>query len=81
MKFKQIVALVPMRHHSQRVPQKNFKNLAGKPLFHHILTTLQTCPEVDRIAVDTDSPEIISGLKRTFQGWLSLRDQRICVQI
>jgi hypothetical protein len=24
MKFEKVVALVPMRHHSQRVPQKNF---------------------------------------------------------
>jgi CMP-N-acetylneuraminic acid synthetase len=66
MKFKKIVALVPMRHHSQRVPQKNFRNLAGKPLFHHILTTLQACAEIDAIAVDTDSSKIISGLKKDF---------------
>ena len=55
-----------MRHHSQRVPQKNFRTLAGKPLYHHILTTLQNCPEVDTIAVDTDSLEIISGIKSNF---------------
>ena len=35
-----LVALVPMRHHSQRVPGKNYRPLAGKPLFHHILETL-----------------------------------------
>ena len=27
-----IVALVPMRHHSQRVPGKNYRALAGKPV-------------------------------------------------
>ena len=32
-----IAALVPMRHHSQRVPGKNYRPLAGKPLFHHII--------------------------------------------
>jgi CMP-N-acetylneuraminic acid synthetase len=66
MKFNKIVALVPMRHHSQRVPQKNFRILAGKPLYHHILTTLQACTEIDEIAVDTDSPDIISGIKKEF---------------
>jgi CMP-N-acetylneuraminic acid synthetase len=66
MKFKKIVALVPMRHHSQRVPQKNFRELAGKPLFHHILSTLQACPEIDTIVVDTDSSEINSGIKKNF---------------
>jgi CMP-N-acetylneuraminic acid synthetase len=61
-----IAALVPMRHHSQRVPEKNFRLLAGKPLFHHILTTLQSCPEIDEIVVDTDSPVILKGLEEYF---------------
>jgi len=39
-----VVALVPMRHHSVRVPGKNYRLIAGRPLFHHILTTLQNCP-------------------------------------
>ncbi|MEN6481430.1 MAG: acylneuraminate cytidylyltransferase family protein, partial [Anaerolineaceae bacterium] len=37
---KKIVALVPMRHQSVRVPGKNYRALAGKPLFHHIIQTL-----------------------------------------
>jgi CMP-N-acetylneuraminic acid synthetase len=40
--------------------------MAGKPLYHYILTTLQQCPEIDGIGVDTDSPEIIAGLKEEF---------------
>ncbi len=58
-----IAALVPMRHHSQRVPGKNIRRLAGKPLYQHILDNLAACPEVSVIAVDTDSPEIMVGLK------------------
>ena len=61
-----IIALVPMRHHSQRVPGKNFRQLAGKPLFHHILNTLQKCPEIDQILVDTDSPIIIDDVHSNF---------------
>ncbi len=61
-----IAALIPMRHHSQRVPGKNYRPLAGKPLFHHILTTLLAVPEVNQIAVDTDSEVVISGLRRDF---------------
>ncbi|MEA3325861.1 MAG: acylneuraminate cytidylyltransferase family protein [Chloroflexota bacterium] len=63
---KKIVALVPMRHHSERVPGKNYRPFAGKPLFHHILKTLQSVPELDAIMVDTDSPVIIAGLERFF---------------
>lgn len=66
MKFNKIVALVPMRHHSQRVPGKNFRELAGKPLYFHILEKLSQCPEISDIAVDTDSPEIKKGLEKQF---------------
>jgi CMP-N-acetylneuraminic acid synthetase len=58
-----IIALVPMRHHSERVPGKNYRPLAGKPLFHHIMNTLLAVPELDSILVDTDSPEIMAGLQ------------------
>lgn len=63
MKKPRIVALVPMRHHSQRVPGKNYRNLHGKPLYQHILDTLQNVPEIDQIVVDTDSSEIIQGIR------------------
>ncbi len=62
----QIVALVPMRHHSQRVPGKNYRMLDGKPLFHHILQNLLACPEINQVVVDTDSPEVAAGLQRFF---------------
>lgn len=55
-----------MRHHSQRVPGKNYRLLAGKPLYQHIISTLMQCKEIDEIVVDTDSPEIISGLEKNF---------------
>ncbi|MBV6402720.1 MAG: CMP-N,N'-diacetyllegionaminic acid synthase [Anaerolineales bacterium] len=61
-----IVALVPMRHHSQRVPGKNYRPLAGKPLFHHIIETLLAVPQINQIVVDTDSDEVMDGLKRHF---------------
>jgi CMP-N-acetylneuraminic acid synthetase len=66
MEIKTIVALVPMRHHSQRVPEKNFRLLAGKPLYRHILDTLLACPEISQIAVDTDSTVIIAGLRADY---------------
>lgn len=61
-----IAALVPMRHHSQRVPGKNFRPLAGKPLFHHIIGTLLSCAEVSQVVVDTDSQPVIEGLRLSF---------------
>lgn len=61
-----IVALVPMRHHSQRVPGKNYRLLAGKPLFHYILETLLGCPEIREIVVDTDSLPVMDSLRQHF---------------
>jgi CMP-N-acetylneuraminic acid synthetase len=64
--MKKIVALVPMRHDSERVAGKNYRLLAGKPLYHYILTSLLSCPEISQVVVDTDSPKIITGLEKSF---------------
>ena len=61
-----LVALVPMRHHSQRVPGKNYRLLAGKPLFHHVIETLLAVPEISQIVVDTDSEPVMEGLRQMF---------------
>lgn len=55
-----------MRHHSQRVPGKNYRPLAGKPLFHHILEALLAVPEIEQVVVDTDSEAVMDGLRRFF---------------
>ena len=73
IKPESIVALVPMRHTSVRVPGKNYRPLAGKPLFHHILDTLLACQEINRVAVDTDSPTIMDGLRQDYPQVIILR--------
>jgi CMP-N-acetylneuraminic acid synthetase len=64
--MNRIVALVPMRHKSQRVPGKNYRPLAGRPLYQHIISTLLQCPEIAEIVVDTDSPVVMDGLRGSF---------------
>ena len=61
-----LVALVPMRHHSQRVPGKNYRPLAGKPLFHHIVASLLQCEQIVEVVVDTDSEPVMDGLRQHF---------------
>jgi CMP-N-acetylneuraminic acid synthetase len=61
-----LAALVPMRHHSQRVPGKNYRPLAGKPLYQHIIETLLAVPEIDTVMVDTDSEPVMDGVRRLF---------------
>jgi len=61
-----IVALVPMRHTSERVPGKNYRQLGGRPLYHHIVEALRSCPEVDEIVIDTDSEQIKADAAASF---------------
>ncbi|BBY78763.1 hypothetical protein MPRF_56620 [Mycolicibacterium parafortuitum] len=60
------VAIVPMRHNSERVPGKNYRLLAGLPLYHHVVRTLMAVPEIDRVIIDTDSEIIIEDCARSF---------------
>ena len=59
-------ALVPMRHHSERVPEKNFRFVAGKRLYAHILETLLDCSSISKIVVDTDSAVIKDGIAAAY---------------
>lgn len=61
-----LIALVPMRHHSERVPGKNYRRLGGRPLYAHVLSALAQCPQVGQIVVDTDSPVIREGISSEF---------------
>ena len=61
-----IVALVPMRHHSERVPAKNRRLLGGRPLYHHIIETLFSCPSIEQVVIDTDSLDILADLRASF---------------
>ena len=55
-----------MRDRSERVPGKNYRQIAGRPLYAFILETLLACPEVERVVVDTDSPTIRDGVAEAF---------------
>lgn len=74
-----IAAIVPMRHSSERVPGKNYRNFAGTPLFFIIMTTLKKCKNIDQIIIDTDSPIIIEKSKENFPDVLLLkRPKHLC---
>jgi CMP-N-acetylneuraminic acid synthetase len=55
-----------MRHRSVRVPEKNYRSIAGKPLYAYILETLSEIEQLDRIVVDTDSTLIWDGVGKAF---------------
>ncbi len=63
MKNYKIAALVPMRHSSERVPGKNYRSFAGKPLFFHVVESLLQCSLVSQVVIDTDSPTVMKLCK------------------
>lgn len=60
------VAIVPMRHNSERVPGKNYRSLGGIPLYHHVVRMLCAVPEIDLVVIDTDSEFIIGDCAEHF---------------
>lgn len=59
MKNKKIVALLPMKANSERVKGKNFRFLAGKPLFQWILDALLANSEINQVVINTDAKHIL----------------------
>ena len=58
-KGKRIIAIIPARAGSVRIPGKNIKHLAGKPLIQYTLEQAEACEEIDAILVSSDSDEIL----------------------
>jgi CMP-N-acetylneuraminic acid synthetase len=61
-----VVAFVPMRHSSERVPGKNYRPFNGVPLFHRIVSTLLSVDRITKVVIDTDSPTVKDQVAETF---------------
>jgi CMP-N-acetylneuraminic acid synthetase len=70
-----IVALVPMRHDSERVPAKNRRLFAGQPLYTYILNSLLSAECVGHVIVDTDSEEINLAITERYGDAVTLVDR------
>jgi CMP-N-acetylneuraminic acid synthetase len=55
----QVVALLPMKAHSERVPRKNFRTFSGKPLFRWILDALLSLDIIDQVVINTDARDLL----------------------
>ncbi len=52
------VAVIPARGGSKRVPRKNVRPLAGRPLVAWAVGTALAARSIDRVVVSTDDPEV-----------------------
>lgn len=53
-----IVAIIPARGGSKRIPRKNIRPFAGKPIIAHSISAARDAGVFDRIIVSTDDEEI-----------------------
>ena len=53
-----IVAIIPARGGSKRIPRKNIRPFAGKPIIAYSIAAAQKCDLFDRIVVSTDDAGI-----------------------
>lgn len=63
-KKSKILAYIPARGGSKRIPGKNIKNFLGKPLISYAIKQALECGLADKVVVDTDSPEIAKIAKK-----------------
>jgi CMP-N-acetylneuraminic acid synthetase len=80
MSIKRTVALLPMKANSERVKGKNFRLLAGKPLFQWILDSLLSVKEIDLIIINTDARHVLeeNGLYESDRILIRDRKPELC---
>jgi CMP-N-acetylneuraminic acid synthetase len=61
-----MVALLPMKGHSERVPNKNMRDFNGRPLYHAVMNELLGSKFIEKVAINTDSEKIAEDAKKNF---------------
>ncbi len=61
-----VCALLPMKAHSERVPNKNIHPFVDRPLYHHIMGSLLASNRVEKVFVDTDGDFLKLDIKKHF---------------
>lgn len=75
-----LIALLPMKAHSSRVPGKNFRALNGKPLFRWMLDCLLELDFVDLVLINTDAQRELeaAGLEESDRVRIKQRPAPLC---
>lgn len=59
-----ILAIIPARGGSKRLPGKNIKKIGSKPMIAHAVLAAKKSKYIDRIVVSTDDPAIVKVVKK-----------------
>jgi len=66
MSDPRIIALLPMKGHSERVPNKNLRMFAGAPLYHAVMKALLASKLIREVVINTDSLRIQQDAEENF---------------
>jgi len=58
MSIRPVLAVIPARHGSRGLPNKNLVDLAGLPLIAHSILLAKRCVEIAKCVISTDSEQI-----------------------
>jgi N-acylneuraminate cytidylyltransferase len=75
-----LVALLPIKGTSERVPNKNMRDFNGKPLYHAIMKSLLYSKYIDKVVINTDSKIIADDAKKNFGKSVIIIDRPVEIQ-
>jgi CMP-N-acetylneuraminic acid synthetase len=75
-----IIALLPMKGNSERVPNKNLKNFCGNPLYHYVLNSLLKSKHINQVIINTDSEAIKRDVINNFKDNVIIHDRPLEIQ-
>lgn len=73
--MESIVALVPLKLKSRRLPNKNFLRLGDRPLSYHIFKTLTELDVIEKVCCYTSQPQVLGLLPKDVE--LLMRPKRL----
>jgi 3-deoxy-manno-octulosonate cytidylyltransferase (CMP-KDO synthetase) len=65
-----VLAVIPARLASTRLPRKVLRDVAGKPLLAWVYAAAAACKALDQVVIATDSEEVLNLCRRS--GWPAL---------
>lgn len=72
-----IIAIIPARGGSKRIPGKNIRSLVGKPMIAYTIAAARGSGLFERVVVSTDSPEIAEVARQCGAEVPFLRDENL----
>ena len=77
---EQILALLPMKAHSERVPDKNMRLFNGRPLYHAVMGSLLKSKYISQVIINTDSARIKHDAMHFFGDSVVIHDRPEAIQ-